>query len=262
MDIYKFMKISIGTAVRNPEMLKFVPDHLKTKKISEHAVKKLPFVLRYDVPNQYKTQQLCNKAIQENGGTIESVSDSYKNQQICDKAVDNYPHALKSVPDCYMTRHCVIKLSILILLQLNMFLINLRLKKCVIKSLIDVFLYMILFPINIRLTKCVTEISEDPFLILYCPVEIKLKECELKLLMILKQHQNLFVIGLLQINDLKTFYFSIHNDIIYYNENSSYAIFSCNEMGILSIDLNNIDLDNSNYNEDDPETIIHVRLLA
>ena len=33
-------------------------------------------------------------------------------------------------------------------------------------------------------------------------------------------------------------------------------------MGILSIDLNNIDLDNSNYNEDDTETIIHVRLLA
>ena len=33
-------------------------------------------------------------------------------------------------------------------------------------------------------------------------------------------------------------------------------------MGILDLDLNNIDLDNSNYNEDDPDTIIHVRLLA
>ena len=33
-------------------------------------------------------------------------------------------------------------------------------------------------------------------------------------------------------------------------------------MGILSIDLNNVNLDNTNYNEDDPETIIHVRLLA
>ena len=31
MDIYKFVKISIGT-VRNLEMLKFVPDHLKIKK--------------------------------------------------------------------------------------------------------------------------------------------------------------------------------------------------------------------------------------
>ena len=32
MDIYKFMKISIGTAMRNPEMLKFVPITLKLKK--------------------------------------------------------------------------------------------------------------------------------------------------------------------------------------------------------------------------------------
>ena len=33
-------------------------------------------------------------------------------------------------------------------------------------------------------------------------------------------------------------------------------------MGILSIDLNNINLADSNYNEDDPETVVHVRLLA
>ena len=31
MDIYKFIKISIGTVMRNPEMLKFVADYLKTK---------------------------------------------------------------------------------------------------------------------------------------------------------------------------------------------------------------------------------------
>ena len=33
-------------------------------------------------------------------------------------------------------------------------------------------------------------------------------------------------------------------------------------MGILSIDLNNINLDDPNYDEDSPEIIIHVRLLA
>ena len=36
-------------------MLKFVPDHLKTKKMCKHAAKKLPFVIRY-VIDQYKTQ--------------------------------------------------------------------------------------------------------------------------------------------------------------------------------------------------------------
>ena len=32
MDIYKSVKISIETVMRNPEMLKSVLDHLKTKK--------------------------------------------------------------------------------------------------------------------------------------------------------------------------------------------------------------------------------------
>ena len=43
-------------------MLKFLPDYRKTKKIYKHVVKKLPYLLRY-VPDQYKTQQICDKAI-------------------------------------------------------------------------------------------------------------------------------------------------------------------------------------------------------
>ena len=31
MGIYQLLKISIGTVIKNPEMLKFIPDHLKTK---------------------------------------------------------------------------------------------------------------------------------------------------------------------------------------------------------------------------------------
>ena len=46
MDIYKSLNISIGTVMKNPEMLKFVPDHLKTKKTCKHAVKRLPYLLR------------------------------------------------------------------------------------------------------------------------------------------------------------------------------------------------------------------------
>ena len=43
-DNCKTLKISIGTIIKNPEMLKFVPDHLKTKKMCKNAIKKLPFV--------------------------------------------------------------------------------------------------------------------------------------------------------------------------------------------------------------------------
>ena len=74
MNIYKSVRINIGTVMKNPEMLKFVPDHLKTKTIFKNAVKKLPFLIRY-VPDQYKTQQICDKAILENCGTLKSVPD-------------------------------------------------------------------------------------------------------------------------------------------------------------------------------------------
>ena len=39
---------------------------------------KLPYLLRY-VPDNYKTQQMCNNI--KNGGTLKSVSDCYKNQE-------------------------------------------------------------------------------------------------------------------------------------------------------------------------------------
>ena len=55
MNIYKSLNISIGIVTKNPETLKFVHDHLNTKKKCKHAVKKLPYLLRY-VPDQYKTQ--------------------------------------------------------------------------------------------------------------------------------------------------------------------------------------------------------------
>ena len=42
--------------MKNLEMLKFVSDQLKTKEMCKHAVKKLPYLLRY-VPDQSKTQK-------------------------------------------------------------------------------------------------------------------------------------------------------------------------------------------------------------
>ena len=60
---------------------------------------------------------MCDKAILENGGTLESVSDCYKNKKMCNKVVDNYSHALEFVLEYYKTKKCVIKLLILFLLQ-------------------------------------------------------------------------------------------------------------------------------------------------
>ena len=47
-----FEKISIRAILKNPERLKFVHDHPKTKKMSKNAVTK------FHVPDRYKTQEM------------------------------------------------------------------------------------------------------------------------------------------------------------------------------------------------------------
>ena len=61
---------------------------------------------------------------------------------------------------------------------------------------------------------------------------------------------------------IKEIFTALYTDenVLYFNEDSINVIFSCNGMGILYIDLNNIKVDN-NFDEDDPDTVIHIRLL-
>ena len=51
-------------------------------------------------------------------------------------------------------------------------------------------------------------------------------------------------------------------NLLYFNEYSGNPTFCFNEMGILDTDLNNINLDDTNYDESDHEYIIHIRLLV
>ena len=44
MDVYSVLNISMGTVMKNPEMLEFFPDHLKTKKMCKYAVEKLHLI--------------------------------------------------------------------------------------------------------------------------------------------------------------------------------------------------------------------------
>ena len=113
--IYKSLKIGIGTLIKNPEMITFIPDYLKTKNICKYAVKKLSFEIRC-VPGQYKIQGMCDKAVVENGGTLQFVPDNCKNQKMCNQAVDNDVYALKYVPEALNLKKYLIKLLTLILL--------------------------------------------------------------------------------------------------------------------------------------------------
>ena len=50
----------------------------------------------------------------------------------------------------------------------------------------------------------------------------------------------------------------VDQNILQFNEGSGDATFNCSGMGILNIDLNNINLD-KNFDEGDPDTIIFIR---
>ena len=62
---------------------------------------------------------------------------------------------------------------------------------------------------------------------------------------------------------IKKLFTALYEDknILYFNEDFGDAVFNYNEMGIVNIDLNNINLDD-NFDEEDPKNIILIRLLA
>ena len=111
---------------------------------------------------------------------------------------------------------------------------------------------------------CDKIVSDDPFKLKYCHDRYKTQEMCNKaiddILPSLKFVPDWFVTNKM-IKKLLTNLYAADN-ILYFNEDSSDAVFSCNEMGILSIDLNNINLDDTNHDEDDSENITHIRLLA
>ena len=110
---------------------------------------------------------------------------------------------------------------------------------------------------------CDKIVSDDAFKLRYCYDRYKAQEMSTKaiddFLEVLK-----FIPDQLVTSKMNKKPIALHADdnILYFNEDSGDAVFSCNEMGILSKDLNNINLDDINYDEDDPDTIIHIRPLT
>ena len=81
------IKISMGAIIKNLAILRFVPDHLKIKKMCKNAVRKLQFIIRY-VPDWYKIKEMCDEVILEYGGILGFVPDCHK--KLFDKVIKNY----------------------------------------------------------------------------------------------------------------------------------------------------------------------------
>ena len=100
---------------------------------------------------------MCDKAILENVET-KSVPDCYKNQEMCNKAVDNCPHALDYVPECYKTQKVFDEAVRTYPSTIKFVPEFIMTQEICDKGVYRCFLYLILFLINIRLKKCVTEL--------------------------------------------------------------------------------------------------------
>ena len=62
---------------------------------------------------------------------------------------------------------------------------------------------------------------------------------------------------------MKNLFASHANDnMLLFDEYSGNATFCFNQVGILCLDLHNISLNDTNYDEDNPAVIIHIRLLT
>ena len=87
---------------------------------------------------------------------------------------------------------------------------------------------------------CNSVICEDPFMIIDdCLAELKfILDWFVTSKMIKKLHTALYA----------------DDNILYFSEDSGDVIFFCNEMGIVCVNLNNINLGDTNYDEDDRET--------
>ena len=94
-------------------MSKFFSDHFKTKKMCKNAVAKMLLVIRY-VHDQYRTLEISDKVILENGETLMFVTDQNKTKNICQTAVDNYAHPLELIINCHGTQSLLKLYSLMI----------------------------------------------------------------------------------------------------------------------------------------------------
>ena len=184
---------------------------------------------------------MCDKAVGDNPSTIKYVLDQYKTQEMYDKAVDDNSSSMKYVPDQYNTQEMCDK------------------------AVDDHSVALEFVPDRYKSREmCDKIISENPFMLKYCPDKyITQKMCDEAVddfLPTLNFVPNCFVTSKM----IKKLFTALYADesILYFDEDFGNVVFNCNEMGILNIDFNCINLDDSNFEEDDPDTIIHIRHLS
>ena len=88
---------------QNGAMLKFVPDCYKNQRMCNKAVDTYAHALQF-VPNCYRTQKNCNKAVDAHASAMQLAPDWCKSQPMCGKVAFKEPFMLKHCIDRHKTR--------------------------------------------------------------------------------------------------------------------------------------------------------------
>ena len=180
---------------------------------------------------------MCKNAILENDGMLQSVPDQYKIHEICDKVVDNYAHALEFVRHCYKTQKMHHKVINTYPSTIQFVFEYYKTPEMSDNAINTCFLYSILFLIDIRPTKCLKELFPK---ILLFPNEYKTQKLYDKAV------DDCLVVSKLLEKFHDTFF--ANDDMHYFDQNFSKVIFFANGMGILTVDLDKINLvDDDNF---------------
>ena len=142
----------------------------------------------------------------------------------CDKALDTYPSTVRFFPESFMTQ-----------------------EMCDRAVIIWFFVFDSILDCCKTQEMCDRVASEDPPFVVYCPDKCKTQRmCDEAVndsIAALKLISDWFVTNEM----IKEVFTALYTDenIIYFNEDSGNVTFSCSEMGILSIDLSDINLENN-----------------
>ena len=117
-----------------PRWIREIPDHLKTQKMCDEAVRIESYSLEV-VPDRFKTEEMCNEAVRRGPSTLYYVPYHLKTQEMCGEAVRMDPRSLEFVPGHLKQKGYVTRLSATTHGHCGMSLISIRSKKCVIRQL-------------------------------------------------------------------------------------------------------------------------------
>ena len=120
-------------------------------------------------------------------------------------------------------------------------------------------------PDRYKTEMCKRVVSEEPFVIIYSPYRYKTQKMCDEAADDYLGALNFFTDRFVTSKMLEKFHDTLlaNDDILFFNEDFNTVTFFVNEMDILVVDLDKINLDeDNNFDEDDFDTIIHVRLLA